>query len=486
MPFFTLSFLAGVLTLPLFSHIPDLWLFLPIIVITAIFWKISSQPWRIIFKFLCVATMGCVFVLLHSEQTLKWTLPEALETQTITVTGTIISLPAIKDTGFVTTDLLKNKEATFEFMLDSINQTPTHGLISLSWYQYDNTLLNISDHWQLQVRLKRAHGLLNPGGFDDEKWLFSKGIRATGYIVNPESAKLISQAYQSNLINHYREKLQQKMSLALTGKPTAGLILALIVGVQNQITQNQWQIMQETGTNHLMAVAGVHIAFVSGFAYLLINFLWRRSTSLLLRITAIQAAATGALIMALIYSALAGFSLPTQRALIMLSVFTIGIFARRELHTWNAFLLSLLLVILWDPLATLSTSFWLSFGAVSAIIYGVSGRIKPSGLWWKYIRVQWVITLALIPISLAIFQQSSFISLIANLIAVPAVGILVLPLCLMGALLLIFSPPLGQILLSLAAKIIAMIWWVLAELGSLKWAIWQQSIPHGWILIVAC
>lgn len=469
-----LAFLIGVMTLPFFKTIPSLWLFPPVFLITALLSFFSQKFYKIIFKFISIALLGCMFVLFRSEQILKWQLPENLETKTITITGIIDSLPKISD-----------DEAQFEFLLESINKKPEHTRIHLSWYHYNGILLEMGSRWQMQVHLKRSHGLLNPGGFDYEKWLFSRGIRATGYVVNPEKAKLLQTQKWKHPVDNLRQYLQQKIENTLADQPTKGLISALIMGAQNGITEDQWQVMRATGTNHLMAIAGVHIAFISGFIYTIANFFWRRSMRLMLKLPAPQAAALAALISAVIYSALAGFALPTQRALAMLVVFMLGLFLRRTLNAWNSFSLALLLMLLWDPLATLSISFWLSFGAVFAIIYGITGRLKPKGLWWKYGRVQWVITITLIPISLVLFQQSSMISFVANLIAVPTVGILVLPLCLIGALLIIIFPLAGHWVLWLAAKIISVIWWVLAWLGNLQGAVWQQTMPSIWVLASA-
>lgn len=471
MYFATLAFLAGVMTLPWFSTIPPLGWFFPAIILTVLFWYISCPPYRMIFTLLLIALLGCLFLLWHSEHILQWELPKNLEAKTIMVVGSIASLPKITE-----------DEAQFEFQLESINGQPQDVRIQLSWYQ-TTAPLRTGDRWQFQVHLKRPHGLINPGGFDYEEWLFSRKIRATGYVIHPLEAQLLQAQPWLHPIDRFRQYIQQKIQASLGNQSTVGLITALIMGAQSGITQDQWQIMRATGTNHLMAIAGVHIAFVSGFMYALVNFLWRRSARLALRVATPQAAACGVLFIAIIYSALAGFALPTQRALIMLLVLMLGLFLRRELHAWNAFALALFLILLWDPFSTLSISFWLSFGAVFAIIYGVSGRLKPTGLWWKYIHVQWVITIALIPISLVLFQQSALVSLIANLIAVPAVGILVLPLCLIGALLLMIFPFAGHWILWFAAKSIGIIWWILAWLGSLQGAVWHQVMPNALVLI---
>lgn len=470
-----LAFLTGVMSLLWFTTIPPLGWFLPALITSTLLWRFSWQRSRPIFQFITIALLGCLFVLWRSQLVLHWSLPENLETKTITVTGTVITLPKIED-----------QQAQFEFMLDSLNQKSAHAKILLAWYQFPGVALQAGDRWQFQVRLKRPHGLLNPGGFDYEKWLFSRGIRATGYVVNPAQAWQLDTQHWRYPIDTIRQHLEQRLQASLNKEPTAGLIIALIMGAQNSITPEQWQVMRATGTNHLMAIAGVHIAFVAGFIFLIIDKLWRRSSRLLLKVAAPQAAALAMLMAAFIYSALAGFALPTQRALIMLVIFLLGLFFRRSLGVWNALALALFVVLLWDPFAILSISFWLSFGAVAAIIYGISGRLSPATtLWWKYGRVQWVITLALIPISLTLFQQTSLISLVANMIAVPAVGILVLPLCLVGALLLYIFPVIGHWLLIAAAKIIALIWLLLAWLGHLTGAVWQQTMPASWILVAS-
>lgn len=426
--------------------------------------------------FLSVMCLGCVYALVRSHGVLQWSLPLSLETKTIEVVGQIVSIPQIQ-----------REKAEFKFRLTSLNKQAQSALIQLSWYHYPQTMpLHIGDIWRFQVRLKRPRTLLNPGGFDYEKWLFSQGIRATGYIVHPEQSRLLGSVSWRHPVDKLREILQTKLSTHLHQEAAAGLVIALIMGGQEGISKEQWQIMRATGTNHLMAIAGVHIAFVSGFVHYCVNHLWRRSMWLMVRIPAPIAAGCGALGSAVIYSALAGFSLPTQRALIMLSLFLGSLFLKRVLNPWTAFILALGLVVGWDPFCVLSISFWLSFGAVFSIIYGISGRLRPKGLWWKYGRVQWSITVCLLPISLCLFQESSLISLVANLIAVPAVGILVLPLCLGGACFLYLWPWAAHHLLVWSAKITSIIWVILGKLGGIKWAVWQHVMPNGWIACAAC
>src|SRR5262249_23019853 len=150
---------------------------------------------------------------------------------------------------------------------------------------------------------------------------------------------------------------------------------------------------------------------------------------------------------------------------------------QRKIASFHAWSVALLCILLLNPMDVLSDSFWLSFASVALIIYGVSHRLAPQGLWWKWGRIQWVIALGLIPLSIALFQQCSFISFVANSIAIPWVGFIVVPLTLSGCFVLIFSAHWGGILLSLADKILAVLWKILTYLAQLHGAVWYQVVP---------
>lgn len=466
-----LGFFVGIVSLQFFSALPSVyWLLTPLIPI-AVSWYFLPSYLHMLHRFFLMLCLGCAWATLYAQHILSWTLPEDLESRTVQITGTVSSLPEV------------TKERTrFEFNLDTLNSVPEKNpKLLLSWYQGAQPI-HVGEKWQLNVRLKRPHGLANPGGFDFEKWLFQKKIRATGYVANQPDNTRLNEASCLYSVDIFREKLAQKMEQALKGEETTGMIVALVMGLQKGITSPQWNVMRSTGTSHLMAISGMHVGFVAGFMYGIVNFVWRRFPKLLLMLPAMQAAALGGFFAAMIYAAMAGFSLPTQRAVIMLFVFLLGLFLRSVLGIWRAFTLALFIVLLWDPLSIFSVSFWLSFGAVFAILFGMSGRLQPKGLWWKYGRVQWVVTLALMPLCLLVFQQSSLISFFANLFAIPLVGFLVLPFSLLGTLFLFIYEPLATWLLFFAAKSIDFIWWILGWLGKMKFSVWEQSIPTVKIL----
>lgn len=474
-----LAFLLGIMTLLWFSQLPSLLSITSILFIIIVIWYFSPPKLKPLWQYGLFVSLGSGYAIFYAQQLLVWQLPDVLENKTITITGVITTLPQITQ-----------QQVQFELALRTLNGQPQHTKLRLALYfTQKNTQLvgpfRVGDTWQMQVRLKRPHGLANPGSFDYEKWLFSQGIRATGYILVNQQLKCLKRADRHYFFSKLRENLQYKLQKILSGQDAAGMIIALVMGAQKGITQNQWEIMRATGTNHLMAIAGVHIGFVAGFFYGLVNMIWRRSEYLTLRFPAKQAAAVAALLTAILYSALAGFSLPTWRALVMTSVLLSGSLLNREVSTWHALAVALFIVLILEPLSVLTVSFWLSFGAVFAILYGTTFRLHSRGIWWKYGRVQWVITLGLLPICLVLFEQASLVSFVANLIAIPAVGILVLPLCLSGTVLLLVIEPLGHLLLLASAQTMLWVEYFLGWLANFPAAIWYHPTLQLWILIAS-
>ncbi|MHB1947280.1 MAG: DNA internalization-related competence protein ComEC/Rec2 [Gammaproteobacteria bacterium] len=463
MRLFSLAFLLGILLLQNFSYLPSskwIWIILAMTVCAGLFRHL---------RLFCACALGFAYCLWFAHAQMTWTLPPNLEGKNITITGYIVSIPAVEQ-----------HRSSFLFKIKS-----THSLVKLSW-QSDTQNLHAGDKWRLTVRLKRIHGLMNPGSFDYEAWALQEGIRAQGYIVARGKNELISSHWYHYPLTRVREYIKNKIEKNLPPSNTSPWIIALTVGERHGINQENWEVLRNTGTNHLMAIAGLHIGFMSGFIYTMVAWLWRRSLRLTYIMPAQHAGGIAALAIALIYSALAGFLIPTQRACIMLTVFLIVVLLRRKTLSWQAWSVAMFIVLLINPLHVLSESFWLSFGAVAAIIFGVSARLSPTGLWWKWGRIQWVIALGLVPFSIWLFQQCSIVSFVANSIAIPWVGFLIVPLCMLGTIVLLFSANLGGIILTLADKILGLLWVILTWFAHLTWGSWYQVMPNLWILFAAC
>jgi len=353
-------------------------------------------------------------------------LPETLEGLDVWIEGEVIGLPKLKgrsqrfELAVLDLDL---PEKTRAMLVDHSLQR-----LRINWYQTQREV-KPGERWRLMLRLKRPHGFANPGGFDYQGWLFQKGIGATGYVRKHENNSLLGEAGLNRLLDQWRYRLYQQLSDRLQGDPKKGLLLALLMGERSDVDDSQWQLLSRTGTNHLFVISGLHVGFVALCAYLLFfNF----SRLLLLgppRFAAQQVGVCGALIAACGYAAIAGFSLPTQRALIMLVVMLAGRLLRRRVNVWHSYFMSLLLVLLWDPLAPQGVGFWLSFGAVGGLLYAFGLRTHSQGFWWRWVRPQWIVFVAFFPVLLFFFQQVSLVSPFANVIAIPVVGFVLVPLC---------------------------------------------------------
>jgi competence protein ComEC len=337
--------------------------------------------------------------------------------------------------------------------------------------------------WRFTVRLKRPHGNLNPQGFDYEAWLLERGIRATGY-VRPRAENQPERLVDRDLSPRYwvdetREALRDRYRANLGDAPFAGILIALAIGDQQAIDPALWQVFAKTGITHLMSISGLHVTMLAGLAYGAMNWLWRRSSRLPLYLPAPQAAAIAGFLAAFAYSLLAGFAVPAQRTLYMLGVVALSLLLRRELAASRILAVALLLVLLLDPWAVLAAGFWLSFGAVALLFYVGSGRLGNVHWLRDWGRAQWAVTIGMLPALLALFQQFSLVSPLANAVAIPVVSFAVTPLALAGAL------PGFELLLHLAHGITAVLMSVMDFLARQPWAIWQQAAPPPWAVALA-
>lgn len=407
-------------------------------------------------------------------------LPSEWEGRDISVIGVVASLPQPAE-----------RSVRFEF---DVERVLTHGAqvpqrIVLSWWgrgarDASPAVLpevHPGERWQLLVRLKRPHGSANPHGFDYEAWLFERGIRATGYVrpkSNPRRLQAMVQA-PAYWVEVLRESMRARIKDVLGDAPATGVIAALAMGDQRAIPPEQWQVYTRTGVNHLMSISGLHVTMLSGLAFALMNFAWRRSARLTLALPAVKAAAAGGLLTAVIYALLAGFAVPAQRTVFMLAVVAIALWTGRATAASVVLAWAVLVVLVIDPWAVRAPGFWLSFGAVAIIMLVSVNRLQPPHWLPAWARVQWAVTIALVPPLLAMFQQVSVISPVANALAIPLVSLVVVPLALAG-----LAIPVDAIL-QLAQWIMSWCLTALEWLSRLPDAAWQQHAPPAWTVLVA-
>lgn len=327
---------------------------------------------------------------------------------------------------------LDARRARFRFRLDACrarsaaDSCPSASLVRLSWYQ-PPTLRN-GERWTLTARLRQPMGFANPHTFDYDAWLWREGIQAQGYIRDPASAARLASAPFSLR----RAALDQLESVSLSPRAKRWLA-ALTLGDGDRLTDEDWDLFNATGTTHLMVISGLHIGLIATLMLVLLRRIacwagpgsWRMATW----------PWWGAGLAAFGYAALAGFGPPAMRATIMACV---GLWAASGRHApgwWQAWWLALALVIVVDPLAPWRPGVWLSFLAVAVLILAWSGRPRPFGWrgWcWALLRTQWLLAPLMAAAVLIDFGRLSPLAPLINLVAVPLVGSVMVPVGFVG------------------------------------------------------
>lgn len=431
------------------------------------------------------ATAGVVLVLFVSGITAEQQV--SIDTPTdFQVTGHIASLPEVRG---------RKLQAVLQVDRGEVcrfQSLPCRLL--LSWYRDKEgglPELEPGQQWSLTLRAKPARNYANPGGFDYAHWLAGQGIHATAYVKSRQPYQLTGKQIGGQ-VNLVRQQLAEHIRDVLPASTARSLVLGLAVGVRAEIDSQTRQLLQDTGTAHLLAISGMHIGMVSGFAFVFARVVWwllflplyqlagGYTHSRMLRglMAANRSYFTGAvaLLAAFAYALAAGFSLPTQRALLMLAVFVLLRLLQRRIAMRHVLLIVLVAALLFDPLAPLYPGIWLSFGAVVALVWLGSGRVagrvlvpedidqedkelatrelsvtrllacslasvvsRLGAVCGKFRQhlvraamLQLSLSFLLFPLAIIFFQQGSVVSPLANFFAIPLVGFVVLPLVMVG------------------------------------------------------
>jgi competence protein ComEC len=462
MPIRAIFFLLGDVVIQQLPQLPDeRYLFIGLLVLS---WGLWKRYWTLV-----ALIFGMLWTTVWAMERLSDSLPVALESQDVQIEGYVLDLPKVEQ-----------RRVRFDFQISHAN-VKLPAKIRLNWYE---TAQNIKagQQWRFSVKLKRPHGMLNAGGFDYETWLFSQGIGATGYIREHPAPQLLATSSIYN-IKTWRQAIADKLSQLLPKNPQLGLIKALSIGDGNEITDAQWQVFRKTGTIHLIVISGSHISLVAGFVFFLTRALWIKSGCL--RIAPQTFAAAVAMVAAILYAGLAGFSLPTQRAMMMVAVIMLTLIFQRHVTFTATISRVLWLILLFDPFAVLSIGFWLSFTSVVMIVYCTAARLGRLRYFFPLLGIHGMMAIALAPILLFSFQQISLISPIANCIAVPVVEFLAVPLLLLALPLLFLQPWLASKILGLIAQLLQGLYWLLEKLALLPFAVFTHPQPPYWAMLLA-
>jgi competence protein ComEC len=458
-----LCFLSGILLVQQMTVLPEpAWL--PIVVL-ALLGLAKFKYWRAMFF-----VVGMVWAVVFASFRLSDRLPGRLAGQDIHVQGYVADLPE-RDSSHVRFNFNVAKAA---------KQVPSK--LRLTWY-YPDQAIKAGQLWAFTVRLKPPHGNFNPGSFDYERWLFVEGIGATGYVRSNPAPKLLDSHPSALSLLVWRQHIADQLEQALANSSSLAMVKALTIGDGDGLTPQQWEIFRKTGTTHLMVISGSHIGLVAGLVYLLVIRFWAWTG--ILAWSPQKVAAIVALLTATFYAGLTGFSVPAQRAALMVAIAMVAIVQQRNTRPYPILIVALFAVLAVDPLIVLSAGFWLSFIAVSLIIYVIAGRLGKAGMVRSGVKINWATSIGLAPLLLYFFQQVSVIAPLANLIAVPIISLVVVPLALLGTLLLALMPILAVKLFVAVDLALQGLWWLLVNLADLPLATFNHSQPPWWTLALA-
>lgn len=445
---------AGLLLLRFLAELPPLWSLALLSAAALPLLYRRSYP-------LALLLLGFAWACLNGHWALQQRLAPALDGRTLWLEGRVAGLPA-------------TRAGVTRFELEEIrSRLPLPPRLRLSWRAGPVPLAG--ERWRLAVTLQRPHGLANAFGFDHEARLAAAHIGATGRVKDGERLRA------AGVLEDWREAWRQRL-LALDSNGRGAVLVALVLGDGSGLSKRDWTILQDTGTLHLMVISGSHISLLGGLLYALIAALARWGLWPA-RLPWLPCACALALLGAWGYGWIAGLEVPARRACLMLTMVMLWRLRFRRQGFWLPLLSALLLVLLVDPLASLAPGFWLSFAAVALLILGFAGRLGHWPWWRAWLRAQWLMALGLIPLLLALGLPLSPSGALSNLLAVPCVELLVVPLALLGSLLLLL-PPLGEWLLWLAGGVLDCLFRLLESIAGLAPA-WQPIAPPAWAIALA-
>lgn len=447
------SLTLGVLLAMRLPALPAWWACIAAVSIGVVLWWRSSRAmWRCLGAFVFGIGWSC----LAGHDALEQRLPAQLEGEDLTVRGRVVGLPESRG-AFQRFEI---RVASGEGEAAALAGTR----LRLSWYGRTQAI-EPGEEWRLSVRLRRPRGVLNPGGFDFERHALERRIVATGYVrESPDNARLS----RGTGLEAWRDRLSTRLARE-SSSPAMRFVRALALGDTRGFAADDWEALRATGLGHLFAISGFHIGIVAGFAALLAGVLYRSFPGLGLRLPRPQGAALAALTAALGYAAAAGFSLPTQRALLMVGAVLLAQLLRRTRSTSQAFALAAIALLLVDPLAVLGAGFWLSFLGVGWLLWCLP-RDSASSYLRTIATAQGVVTLGLLPLTVWFFGQASLVGPLLNLVAIPAVTLLIVPLALLGVALEAVWSGLGASPLWLATQAMEFGWEAADHVAGVPWA----------------
>ncbi len=361
---------------------------------------------------------GWVFVGIQTEWQRQ--LPLGLSGQDLKVSARVVDVQPLEGASRLVLDIDRCQSPAY--------LPNCHHLKRVRVSDYSDTSYQAGERWQLVLRLRPPRGFSNPGAFDYAQWLWREGIHATGYVRPSLETRRLTQARPT-----LRGLAREKISATSLAPQTKRWLAALSLGDSRQLTQDDWALLNATGTTHLVVISGLHVGLIASLTLLLGRLIARLATPSNWRLRTWPWWVAGAACVG--YAALAGMGPPAMRAMVMTLLGLWVLSGRHAPGPWQAWWLALLLIVLLDPLAIWRPGLWLSFVAVGWLIVIWQGRARPRGVkgWcWALVRTQLLLAPLMAAAVLLAFGRVAPGAPLVNLLAVPWVSSIMVPAALLG------------------------------------------------------
>jgi len=465
------AFLGGVLVLLALPMLPTAAIF----AVTA-FLAALAAGWRRYRPLRIVAWACCGFLFAgwqaHRHLQLVW--PEASADERVRVSAAIETIPVARGDGWL-----------FDALIHIEAPRPAKDRLRVRVISRDPSVQpHAGEHWQLLLTLRPPRATLNPGGVDMERLLFHDRIHAMGTVVGSHLNRRIDSGGAP--LTALRERIAQHIDRHVIDRDAAALIAALAVGATGAMSREQWRVFNATGTTHLVAISGMHVTMFALIVFALARGLWSAVVWRWVSWTRDSFAAATGLAAATAYAFLAGLSVPTQRTLIMLAAWLLARSMARASPPLQPLAIALIAVLLLDPFAPLAAGFWLSFGAMAAIIFVSEMRLTRRSRLHEAVAVQLAVCAVLVPLTFACFGSISVLGPLVNAAAIPYIGWVLVPVILLALTLLPFWPWAANHALALAEGLHNLAWSWLASAADSSFALAYASPPVWWYAVAAC
>jgi len=354
----------------------------------------------------------------------------------------------------------------------------------------------------VRSRLRRVRNFQNPGGFDYERYLRFQGILVRGFAADDSRIYVL----RKGMGNPFRQRLEtirdriRSFIDARAPSPEKEIIKACILGDQQEIPREVRDAFSKTGTSHIIAISGFNMGLVALFVLLLTRFAMRRFPRLLLRWDMQRVSLVAAIPPVILYTFIAGAGMSVLRATLMILSFMIALLLVRSRDHFNALAMAAMIILLAHPPALFDISFQLSFAAVASILF-VSPRLLPRMVrksyvdeneanrlalllrkckvnLWIFLVVSLSATAATMPLIALYFNRVALVSFPANMVLVPILGILAVPVSLVTIIFMPISNYLSSLALDLAGTLVMTSLALNDFFAALPWASLYVNTPN--------